>query len=166
MRGQRFCSPISLLVALLILAGTLNAALAATAEECTRSWQQCELNCSLYPPGTTASNYCHADCATKQSVCIATASSSKRGAKTGGNPPSGGKAGVKPATTTRLTKPSTSQPSSSIGGSKVSPATTTAPSVLTNPSGVGATTSNKIKSPTISTGPPLPSSTGPAMPTR
>jgi hypothetical protein len=155
MRGQRFCSPVSLLVAL-ILVGSLNAALAATAEECTRSWQQCELNCGLYPPGTAASNYCHADCATKQSVCISTASSSKRSAKTGGSPPSGGKTGVKPATTTGLTKPSNSQPSSSLGGSKVSPTTTTAPSALTKPSG----------SPTTSTGPTVPPATGPTMPTR
>lgn len=156
MRGQRFCSPMSQLVALLMLVGSLNAALAATAEECTRSWQQCELNCGLYPPGTAASNYCHADCATKQSVCISTASSSKRGAKTGGNAPSGGKTGVKPATTTGLTKPSNSQPSSSFGGSKVSPTTTIAPSALTNPSG----------SPTTSTGPTVAPTTGRTVPAR
>ena len=96
MIGARICSPISLIVALLILAGSLDAAVAATAEECTSAWQQCELNCGLYPGGTVANNYCHADCATKQSVCIGT-SKSETSAKPTNLPPKNN-VGIRPIT--------------------------------------------------------------------
>jgi hypothetical protein len=55
-------------------------------------------------------------------------------------------------------------------GSKMPQATTTNPSVLSNPNplggSAGGTTSSKIKSPTTSTGPTVPPTTGPTMPTR
>ncbi len=141
MRGARICSPISLIVALLILAGSLDAAVAATAEECTSAWQQCELNCGLYPGGTVANNYCHADCATKQSVCIGTSKSetsakptnlppknnvgirpiTSGGVKTGGNPP---KKPVQTGTTQPSggVKPGTTSPSGGVvSGTKPPP---------------------------------------------
>jgi hypothetical protein len=59
---------------------------------------------------------------------------------------------------------------SGLAGSKTLSTTTTAPPTLSNSNllggGAGATTGSRIKSPTTSTGPTVPPTTGPPMPTR
>ena len=112
MRGARICSSLLLLVVLLILAGSLDAAVAATLDDCLNAWIRCENNCVPYPPGSEASNYCHIDCATKQSVCI---SSSK--SETSAQPPP-------PKKKTGLTPPPTGLMESGPGFSPTGPAAT------------------------------------------
>jgi hypothetical protein len=108
-------------------------------------------------------------CATQTSTVTCTS----KGKCTGTVPAQTGGTG-KPVTTLpisgALTKSSAGPAGNPSGGNKG--LTTTTPSALTNPNllggagGAGGTTTSRIKSPTTSTGPTVPPTTGPTMPTR